>query len=149
MRHLEDGVYPVLPDDARPSEEIAESEIVSLLNTPLERGEQPETVRILARPLIQLRETPSFDFTFEENTCTRIGFETNEAFRAYTREHVGDQLAIVIEDRVITQHKIREPIEGKLVQITCCVEGTADHLRKYLTALKESVRIEQAPAVTK
>ncbi len=143
---LEDGVYPVVPPDEPPPQGMNESEVVTLAQLTTGDEEELSSLRIVNRPLIRLRHVPAFDFDFEGDVCTRIGFETTDEFRKYTRDHIGRQLAIVVDGQVITQHKIRMPIEGKSVQITCCIAGTADRLRKALTEIKVVAPVESSPS---
>jgi hypothetical protein len=54
----------------------------------------------------------------------------------FTRRHVGQQVAIVIGDRVVTVHKVREPIVGDRLQITRCTDNGCDVL---FSALKNDL----------
>jgi preprotein translocase subunit SecD len=97
---------------------------------------KPETIRVTDQPLLRFKTLSQFDFKFEEGECTEIGFANTPELKAYTRDHVGAQLAVVIDNRVISHHKIREPIESDTVRITCCTVGGGDHLHKHLKELK-------------
>ena len=96
----------------------------------------PDKVRVMSRPLLRFRDVSDFDFKFEKNECTEIAFRNSDELKAYTRDHIGSRLAIVIDNRVISHHKIREAIEADEVRITCCTTGGGDHLHKHLTELK-------------
>ena len=113
-------------------------EVVQLENVPVSGSEEPVsgTIGIVSRPLLRFVDLPGFEFSFEQNECTEIGFATNEELREYTRNHVGSRLAVVIDQRVISNHKIREAIETDQIRITCCTEGGGDHLHRYLTKLE-------------
>ena len=65
-----------------------------------------------------------------------VGFQNTDELKAYTRDHVGSRLAVVIGNKVISHHKIREAIESVEVRITCCTVGGGDHLHKHLKELK-------------
>lgn len=77
-----------------------------------------------------------FDFKFQSNECTEIGFQNSNELKAYTRDHIGSRLAVVVDNKVISHHKIREAIETNEVRITCCTVGGGDHLHKHLKQLK-------------
>ncbi len=135
---LEDGVYPVVQTGEPLPKGDSEIKIVDLVNVPIEGSEDstPDKIRVFDRPLLRFRKLSKFDFTFAENECTEIGFENTDELKAYTRNHVGSQLAVVIDNKVISSHKIREPIESAEVRITCCTVGGGDHLHKHLKGLK-------------
>ncbi len=135
---LEDGVYPVVLTDEPLPKGDPEIKIVELVNVPVEgRGESaPDKIRVIARPLLHFRNVSHFDFKFEKNECTEVGFQNTDELKAYTRDHVGSRLAVVIDNKVITHHKIRVAIETNQVRITCCTVGGGDHLHKHLKALK-------------
>ena len=135
---LEDGVYPVVPPDDPLPGRGSESEGIVLINVPVEgSGDSiPDRIRVIPRPLLRFQSVSHFDFTFEKNECTEIAFRNTDELKAYTRDHVGSRLAVVIDNRVISHHKIREAIEADRVRITCCTAGGGDHLHKHLTELK-------------
>ena len=135
---LADGVYPVAPTDGAPPTDEPGIEAVELVNVPVDGGGDttPEKIRVMSRPLLRLRDVSHFDFKFENNECTEIAFRNSDELKAYTRDHVGSRLAIVMDNRVISHHKIREAIEADQVRITCCTTGGGDHLHKHLTELK-------------
>jgi hypothetical protein len=135
---LEDGVYPVvLTIEASPKGD-PEIQIVELANVPVEGSGDaaPDKIRVICRPLLRFRTVPQFDFTFEKNECTEIGFQNTDELKAYTRDHVGSRLAVVIDNKVISSHKIREALETDQVRITCCTVGGGDHLHEHLKKLK-------------
>ena len=135
---LEDGVYPVvLADEAMPKGD-PEIKVVELINVPVEGSgdSTPDKIRVIPRPLLRFRKLSHFDFTFEKNECTEVGFQNTDELKAYTRDHVGSRLAVVIDNKVISHHKIREAIESDEVRITCCTVGGGDHLHKHLKELK-------------
>ncbi|HZJ17753.1 MAG TPA: hypothetical protein VFD27_22050, partial [Chthoniobacteraceae bacterium] len=135
---LEDGVYPVvLAAEAMPKGD-AEIKVVELINVPVEGSgdSTPEKIRVIPRPLLRFRKLSHFDFTFQKNECTEVGFRNTDELKAYTRDHVGSRLAVVIDNKVISHHKIREAIESDEVRITCCTVGGGDHLHKHLKELK-------------
>jgi preprotein translocase subunit SecD len=135
---LEDGVYPVvLADQAMPKGD-PENKVVELINIPVEGSGESTTdkIRVISRPLLRFGKLSHFDFTFEKNECTQIGFQNTDELKAYTQDHVGSRLAVVVGNRVITHHKIREAIVSDDVRITCCTAGGGDHLHKHLKELK-------------
>jgi preprotein translocase subunit SecD len=135
---LKDGVYPVVLPDKAFSQRDGEVEVVELMNVPVEGSEDiaPEKIRVIARPLVRLQNLSKFDFTFAKNECTEVGFDSTDELKAYTRNHVGSRLAVVIDSKVISHHKIREAITSDRVRITCCTVGGGDHLHKYLKELR-------------
>jgi hypothetical protein len=135
---LEDGVYPVVLGDAATGKGDPEMKVVELDNVPVEGSEDStaEKIRVIPRPLLRFGNVAHFDFTFEKNECTEIGFHNTDELKAYTRDHVGSRLAVVIDNKVISHHKIREPIRANEVRITCCTVGGGDHLHKHLKELK-------------
>jgi hypothetical protein len=135
---LEDGVYPVVAADEAARGDRG-SAVVALASVPVDRSEaSAETIYVLARPLLKFHDVSQFDFRFEGSECTEVGFENTDELRAYTRDHVGSRLAVVIGNRAITHHKIREPIESANVRITCCTVGGGDHLHRHLNQIKLS-----------
>jgi preprotein translocase subunit SecD len=134
---LEDGVYPVVLADHAMSKGAAEN-VVELISIPVESSgdSTPEKIRVLPQPLLRFRNVSHFDFTFAKNECTEVGFQNTNELKAYTRDHVGSRLAVVIDNQVISHHKIREAIEADEVRITCCTVGGGDHLHKHLKELK-------------
>ena len=135
---VEDGVYPVVVADETGAQGNPEIEVVELPSVPVEGSEDetPETIRVIPKPLLRFTALSHFDFKFVKNECTEIGFQNTDELRAYTRDHVGARLAVVVDNRVISHHKIREAIETGEVRITCCTVGGGDHLHKYLQHLK-------------
>jgi preprotein translocase subunit SecD len=135
---LADGVYPVvLADEAMPTGDL-EIKVVELINIPVEgsKNSTPDKIRVVPRPLLHFQKVSHFDFTIEKNECTEVGFQNTDELKAYTRDHVGSRLAVVIDNKVISHHKIREAIETDVVRITCCTVGGGDHLHKHLKELK-------------
>ena len=135
---LEDGVYPVVSTEKAMAKGDPEIKVVELINVPVEGSgdSTPEKIRVIPRPLLRFRKLSHFDFTFQKNECTEVGFRNTDELKAYTRHHVGSRLAVVISNKVISHHKIREPIEADVVRITCCTVGGGDHLHKHLKELK-------------
>jgi hypothetical protein len=135
---VEDGIYPiVLANEARPKG-APEIKVVELINVPVEGSgdSTPDTIRVIPRPLLRFGKVSHFDFTFEKNECTEVGFKNTDELKAYTRDHVGSRLAVVIDNKVVSHHKIREAIEADEVRITCCTVGGGDHLHEHLKELK-------------
>jgi len=128
---LEDGLYPVVGPD-----ETLEAQVVELARVPLASAPNPENVHVMAQPLLRFRQVSNPDFTFDEGQCTRISIENSDELKAYTRTHVGSQVAMVIGGKVITAHKIREAIETDEISITFCIEGAGDHLHEHLKEIK-------------
>jgi preprotein translocase subunit SecD len=146
---LEDGVYPVvLAAEAAPTGD-PEIEVVELTSVPVEGSgdSTAEKIRVIPRPLLGFRKLSHFDFTFKKNECTEIGFQNTDELKAYTRDHIGSRLAVVIENKVISHHKIREAIESDEVRITCCTVGGGDHLHKHLKALMLASKANTQSAV--
>ena len=74
-----------------------------------------------------------YEFKLDENDeCTQVELENTDALKAFSRDHVGSRLAVVIDGKVTTHHKIREPIETDKIMVTFCTEGGGDHLHKHL-----------------
>lgn len=135
---VEDGVYPVvLTNEAVPNGD-PEIKVVELINVPVEGSgdSTADKMRVIPRPLLRFGKVSHFDFTFAKNDCTAVGFQNTDELKAYTRDHVGSRLAVVIDNKVISHHKIREAIEADEVRITCCTVGGGDHLHKHLKELK-------------
>ena len=135
---LEDGVYPVvLTDKALPKADPQKIKIVELVNVPVDGSgdSTPDKIRVIVRPLLRFRNLSHFDFTFEKNECTEVGFQNTDELKAYTRDHVGSRLAVVIDTKVISSHKIRAAIKTDQLRITCCTVGGGDHLHKHLKEL--------------
>lgn len=135
---LKDGVYPAIwKDGAAPDD--AGGTIVELKNIPVQGEESPpEMISVIDQPLLHFGNVEKFDFKFEKNECTQIGFQNSEKLKSYSRDHIGSRLAVVIDNQVISVHKIREAIESDQVQITCCTVGGGDHLHQHLTQLKQA-----------
>ena len=52
----------------------------------------------------------------------------------FTEKNVNKEIAIVVDGKAVTQHKVRERIEGGKLQITRCTDNACEHL---LVALKK------------
>lgn len=136
---LVDGVYPVISSTEAELKSDPELKFVELPNVPVRAdGTSAETklIQVIDQPLLRFRDVPHFNFKFENDECSEVGFQNTNDLMAYTREHVGSRLAVVINNKVISSHKIREPITTRRVRITCCTVGGGDHLHKHLKALK-------------
>ena len=127
---LEDGIYPVIETPT------GEAGIVELARVPLASDPTPENVYVMAQPVLRFQNASNPDFTFKENECTRIVMESNDEIEAYTRTHVGSRLAIVIDGKVISSHKIREALTTPTFQITFCIEGAGDHVHEHLKEVR-------------
>ncbi len=56
------------------------------------------------------------------------------ALERLTRDHLGRQIAIILNGEVVTMHKVRGVIKGGDVQITSCAAGAAGYLLEQLQA---------------
>lgn len=54
--------------------------------------------------------------------------EISRMLKRFTKDNVGGKIAVVVGGKVATRHKVREPISGGEVRISCCAEGACDHL---------------------
>ncbi len=127
---LEDGIYPVIETPT------GEAGIVELAKVPVASDTTPENVHVIGRPLLRFRQVSNPDFKFDAGQCTQITLENSDELEAHTRTHVGSLVAVVIDGRVITSHRIREAIETDEFQITFCIEGAGDHLHEHLEELR-------------
>jgi hypothetical protein len=108
------------------------SGVVELQVIPME-GEALETMRISTEPLLRLRFVSDHEFKFDtKGECATVVLENTEPLKAYSREHVGSRLAVVVGGKIVTHHKIRVPLESDQVNITFCTKGGGDHLMKHL-----------------
>jgi preprotein translocase subunit SecD len=60
------------------------------------------------------------------------------ALEKLTRDHLGKQIAIVLNGEVVTAHKVRDVIKDGDAQITSCTPGAADYLLKQLQAKQKT-----------
>jgi hypothetical protein len=135
---IEDGVYPVVMAERALPGDDSELKAVELINVPVEGSEHSiaDKIRVFPQPLLRFRKLSHFDFKIEKNECTEVGFQNTDELKAYTRDHIGSRLAVVVDNKVISHHKIREEIKADEVRITCCTVGGGDHLQKHLKELK-------------
>lgn len=132
---LEDGVYPVIQPDREPLADRGpggEVRVVKVESLPI-KGEPPETFLVVADPIVRIRDVSGWQFGIDQkNECSRVALKNTDRLKAYSRDHVGSRLAIVIGGKVITAHKIRVPLESDEIVITFCTEGSGDHLHRNL-----------------
>lgn len=63
--------------------------------------------------------------------------EAADALERVTTEHAGkESVAVLIGGKVASVHKIRTPITGGKLQISCCGPGVCDHLRRQLAGAR-------------
>jgi hypothetical protein len=146
---LDDGVYPVVSDGEKAPKADEKDKVIELTTVPVDEKDAPQKIRLFNQPLLRFENVADFDFTFENGECTEIGFQNTDELKKHTRDHVGSRLAVVIDNRVVSHHKIREAIESPTVRITCCTVGGGDHLHKHLKKLKaDSQRLSTVVQLT-
>jgi preprotein translocase subunit SecD len=127
---LEDGLYVVVPP-AEDATSLAQR-VVELETVPV-KDEPVESMRISTMPIVRLREMQLRGVGLDEaNACNQITFKNDERLKAFSRDHVGTRVAVVIGGKVISSHKIRVPLEDDEFQVTFCTEGGGDHLYRHL-----------------
>ena len=63
----------------------------------------------------------------------KLAPEHAKTLEVFTRDHLGGNVAIVINGEIITMHKVRSVITGGAVQITRCGDDACQVLRRKLT----------------
>ncbi len=141
---LDDGIYPVAQRNRVEGNEPSNNgHVVELTESPVDRsvGAAEQIVLVISKPVLRFRDVGYHEFKFEENgECTQITLENTDAFREHTRTHVGERLAVVIGNKVVSSHKIRNSVETKNFTITFCTEGGGDHLYKHLKTVLPAPR---------
>ena len=84
-----------------------------VLAAPPESREQPDGRRMLEVALAQ---------------------ENVKKLEDFTREHLGGRIAVVLDDEIVSVHKIRTVIEGGRFQITRCTDRACDRILAKLLA---------------
>ncbi|MBU6452629.1 MAG: hypothetical protein KGS72_12660 [Cyanobacteria bacterium REEB67] len=145
---LPDGIYQVLRKnaDARALEPLSEGEEIRLddgkllePNVPLMQ-DPPRYIAVSKKSYVPivLNSEPikNTDRVYKTRLLLQLAPEQIVPLEKFTRKNVGKQVAIVIGDRVVTVHKVREPIVGGRLQITRCTDNGCDVL---FTELKNDV----------
>lgn len=138
MLSLQDGIYPVVKRETAGTTATRGARIVELVEAPVTGSidATPQTVLVIDEPVLRFREVPHHEFKFDQNNeCTQIELENTESLKAFTRNHIGGRLAVVVDGKVVSSHKIRNPVETKNVTITFCTEGGGDEVYRHLKSV--------------
>ena len=135
-----DGIYAVLREGRREEVGLArQGEVVAVDHhrySEKAAAEPPTYLALRASDRVPLVLASRPEAVKDEAGQLRIHLtlarENAEALERLTRGNVGRQVAVLIAGDVVTVHKVRDPISGGKVQVTCCAEGTSDYLLKQL-----------------
>ena len=139
---LQDGFYRVLrtfESSAAMDKELGPGERMLRYNPIFVEGENKEEVVIVrAEPFVPmlLQEPPSKIADRTERTQFWLGVsltpEAADSFEQFTRDNLGERLAIVAGGDVITMHGIKSVISGGKVQISRCGDRGCEVLFREL-----------------
>lgn len=135
---LDDGLYSVVNrEDERTSEG---PHVVELLEVSGDADATEHTVLIVDEPILRFREVTRHEFIFDKTTseCTQIALANTDSLKAFFRNHIGGRLAVVVDGKVVSSHKIRNPVETENVTITFCTEGGGDKVYSHLKTVLPS-----------
>lgn len=95
-------------------------------------GQPPRYYRVKTTPDVPftLKDTPVLEDRSEGKTSLNIvlGSGNAEKFQQFTRNNINKAVAIIIDGKVITAHKIRAEITGGKIQITRCGDDACQAL---------------------
>ncbi|MFW5805320.1 MAG: SecDF P1 head subdomain-containing protein [Bacteroidales bacterium] len=72
--------------------------------------------------------------TTEQQTATKkkllfsLTTEASEKLHTFTANHIMDKVALVVDGKAVSIHKIREPVTGGQLQITTCSDNACERL---------------------
>lgn len=144
---LADGIYPVSRQAAHDKDVLPMKEdeaIVVNSHRYMKYNEKEPTrilvVRVSQRIALDLANEPRGDKEGAEATQVLLKLKppAAQALARLTRDHIGQQLAIVLDGEAATVHKIRGVIVGGEVQITSCAPRAAGYLLRRLRAIAAS-----------
>ena len=100
---LDDGLYPVQKrEDKRVS---GGARVVELVEVPAKDSADAtlQTVLVVDKPVLRFREVAHHEFKFDKNNeCTQIELENTDSLKAFTRNHIGARLAVVVDGKVVS-----------------------------------------------
>lgn len=140
---LEDGFYRVLqtyPSESALDRELQDNELVLGYNPVFADSEDDQEAAVVVEvdnfvPL-QLREQPEKLPDQTDRTMFWLGIsltpETSERFEEFTRENLGQRVAVVVGGKVVTMHNIKEVIKGGKIQISRCGDRGCEILFREL-----------------
>lgn len=146
-RGLPDGLYLVLRSDRDPQKlqplRQKEVEVVQDFHLLEPEEREPAIHHVLqVQPSIpfELEESPRED-TEEGTNKPRLNLRLKEnqiaPLEAFTEEHLGQTVAIVIGNEIVTTHKVKSAIKGGRLQITRCTKHGCETL--FTRLLKDNV----------
>ena len=144
---VKDGFYAVVKKEAVEGEHPSLPEGEERLDyDPSFLGDHDDPLKVVVdtRSVVEmlLKEPPEKRPDTTARTQFWLGVTlTDEAagkFEAFTREHLGGTVAVVVGGRVITMHKIKSVITGGKIQISRCGDNGCQILYRELTDNVES-----------
>ena len=142
-KSLEDGFYRVLqtyPSETAVTRELKDNERILGYNPVFADSEEDREEAVVVEvdnfvPL-QLREQPEKLPDQTDRTMFWLGIsltpETSERFETFTRDNLGQRVAVVVGGKVVTMHGIKEVIKGGKIQISRCGERGCEILFREL-----------------
>ena len=76
---------------------------------------------------------------FKKKLLLSLTQEASEKLKIFSKKHVLDRVAIVIDGEALTMHKIKEPITSGQLQITRCTDNACELLN---VTLKDNIKIK-------
>jgi len=119
-----------VPIELRPVLETGSTDPAAIV-LPTEDGER----LALAEPFLTIRRLDKAEITFEENAGTWVlGLDLStadgKAFGDWTADHIGERVAMVADDEVLTAPQIQDAIPGGKIQIAA--QYTQDEAKALL-----------------
>jgi preprotein translocase subunit SecD len=142
-RKLPDGVYAVARDSLKKKDllPLKAGEVLAVDNHPYLKKEEagpPRFLVVRCTPDVTLDLAAEPKASKEGEVVVRIRLKLRPRAAAdlerLTRARLGRQVAVVLDGRVVTVHKVRAVIKGGDVEITSCAPGGAAYLLKCLQA---------------
>lgn len=135
---LPNGLYLVLRSsrDSKTLEPIREDEMAVAQDFHLLEPEEREPTMnhvLQVKPFIPFDlDAPPKEDTEEGTNKPRLQLKLTESqikpLETFTRQHLGETVAIVIGDEIVTTHKIKSAIEGGRLQIVRCTKHGCETL---------------------
>ena len=140
---LEDGFYRVLqtfPSEDSVDRECKENERILGYNPVFAdtEDEQEEAVVVEVDNFVplQLQQEPEKLPDQTDRTMFWLGIsltpEASERFEAFTRDNLGQRVAVVVGGKVVTMHGVKEVIKGGKIQISRCGDRGCEILFREL-----------------